>query len=155
MLCQQWNTFAAFLADMGERPPGLTLERIKVNEGYSPENCRWATRQDQSRNRRDTIMLTSRGVTKSLAIWADELQIKAQTIYMRLRRGLSDNQALAPEVSLQRRTTNRFITYDGKTLPIYALASITGISRKTLTLRVFYGWPDEKIITTPLRGRRT
>lgn len=53
-VCPQWNTFAAFLADMGERPPGKTLDRIDPNGNYEPGNCRWATPATQRWNIRPT-----------------------------------------------------------------------------------------------------
>jgi hypothetical protein len=52
-ICEPWLTFANFLADMGEKPPGKTLDRIKNELGYSKENCRWATPLEQGRNRRN------------------------------------------------------------------------------------------------------
>lgn len=64
------DSFAAFVADMGERPDGMTIDRIDGSKGYCKENCRWATPEQQTRNRRITRRFTIDGETKTVAEWA-------------------------------------------------------------------------------------
>ena len=51
-VCEHWGDFENFLADMGERPEGRTLDRTDNEGNYEPTNCRWATRSEQDHNKR-------------------------------------------------------------------------------------------------------
>ena len=62
IICERWGSFKNFYADMGEAPDGKSLDRIDNNKGYSPTNCRWATRKEQAQNSRHT-KLTDADVT--------------------------------------------------------------------------------------------
>jgi hypothetical protein len=98
-VCDRWlNDFHAFLSDMGPRPsPFHTIDRIDVDKGYSPENCRWATRREQARNRRVTQYVEIFG-HKYLAVdVALTIGVKTETIIKRANRGLSSEQILWPE----------------------------------------------------------
>lgn len=84
-LYERWHDFGNFLEDMGERPAGCkSLDRIDVNGNYEPENCRWATLQEQNFNKRTTRYLTHNGETKPIGKWAREYGICKSTIKSRI-----------------------------------------------------------------------
>lgn len=85
-VCDRWHDFEAFLDDMGQPPEGKTLERIDNAGPYAPENCRWATRMEQARNRRTSLMIEFLGQTKSLAEWCEVLCLDYQATWKKLRR---------------------------------------------------------------------
>lgn len=92
-MCSRWEKFENFLADMGERPEGRTLDRIDNDKGYEPGNCRWATAKEQAREKRRN--LTHNGITLSVTDWAAKLGIKQATLNARLNRhGWSVEKAL-------------------------------------------------------------
>lgn len=80
-VCERWNAFEAFLADMGERPEGMTLDRIDSAGNYEPGNCRWATTSDQARNTKRAVKVGD----KCLANISEETGIKYATLYKRLK----------------------------------------------------------------------
>lgn len=94
-VCDRWHRFENFLADMGEKPGGLTLDRIDNNGDYEPGNCRWATRKQQTRNTRRNLMLTYAGKTMCLADWASELGINRGTLWSRIKMGWSLERAFS------------------------------------------------------------
>ena len=83
-VCDRWAKFENFLADMGDRPGGCTIDRIDVNGDYTPNNCRWAVADTQNNNRRNTLHLTHNGVTKPLQHWAREIGMAPRTLRSRI-----------------------------------------------------------------------
>ncbi|MFA7176145.1 MAG: hypothetical protein WC114_02765 [Smithellaceae bacterium] len=96
-VCDRWKqSFAAFIADMGERPsPSHSIDRINTYGDYAPDNCRWATAVEQSRNTRRNRWLTFRGKTLLVGQWAEALGMSYGTIYGRLQRGWTAQEALS------------------------------------------------------------
>ena len=84
-VCERWDNFAAFVADMGERPPGHTLDRIDGALPYQPGNCRWATRAEQTLNREVTRMVLLNGEAMCAKHAAAKIGVSSKT----LRRALN------------------------------------------------------------------
>lgn len=94
-VCDRWHDFSNFLADMGDAPPGLSIDREDNGLGYSPENCRWATQTEQTRNTRRRVEYEHQAQRKSLIEWSESLGIKHERLRGRLRRGWSFEDAIA------------------------------------------------------------
>jgi hypothetical protein len=86
LVCERWLTsFSAFMDDIGERPPGTSIDRIDVNGNYEPSNCRWATVEEQANNRPDNRMLTHGVLTMTASQWARRLGVSCQLLDWRLK----------------------------------------------------------------------
>ena len=104
-VCDRWfNSFEAFLEDMGECPGSeYSIDRYPNNKGnYEPGNCRWATMRQQSRNRRTNHLVSINGETHCIAEWLEHFGIKKLTYYSRVRYGWSVVKALTTPVKIQR-----------------------------------------------------
>jgi len=101
-VCERWlNSFENFYKDMGKRPYKKSIDRIDNNGNYSPENCRWATKKEQSSNRRNNILIKYKDKTVTLAELARIMEISLSTLYYRYKRG----QNLFAEVRKQKKVT--------------------------------------------------
>ena len=94
-VCERWMDFANFHADMGERPAGLTIERIDVNGNYEPGNCRWADLTAQANNKRNNRTVEWNGVCKTLMQWSREIGIDRSKVRYRLDHGWPVEKAFA------------------------------------------------------------
>lgn len=87
-VCARWQSFPAFLADMGERPTALhTLDRLDNAKGYEPGNVRWATRQQQTRNRKSCRRIEFEGLSLPLVEWVELLGLDYTLVQRRISRG--------------------------------------------------------------------
>lgn len=94
-VCRRWHKFSVFFADMGERPsPDHSIERDENEAGYGPDNCRWATRKEQARNRRSTHLVDFRGRQMSLMEATELAGLPYHAVKKRIRRGWSPQLAL-------------------------------------------------------------
>ncbi len=94
VVCDRWQSFEAFLADMGERPPGRSLDRVDNAGNYEPGNCRWATPREQQANMRTNVFLEYDGARLIVSEWARRVGIDRGTIVARLARGWTVADAL-------------------------------------------------------------
>lgn len=145
-VCERWSKFENFLADMGHRPNGKTIDRIDVNGNYEPSNCRWATWKEQANNTRKNVRLTYLGRTQTISQWADELGIPRTAIRTRYYKGQSIDQILAvPKLEPE------LIIFMGKKRTYPEIAALVGIPYVTLRWRIRKGIPLKKAVVPPTK----
>lgn len=94
-ICKRWESYGNFLADMGERPTGTSIDRYPDKNGdYEPGNCRWATPKEQASNTRRNRMITWAGETMTMTETERRYGMNCSTLRARLRYGWSLDRAL-------------------------------------------------------------
>ena len=101
-ICKDWDDFDKFRkwaigAGYDENAPRgqYTLDRVEVDRGYSPDNCRWVDMKTQSNNKRETIYLSYNGETLTLTEWADRVGLHYTTLWKRYKEGFDTSQILS------------------------------------------------------------
>jgi hypothetical protein len=101
-MCEAWvNNYAMFAADIGERPKGMTLDRIDNDGNYEPSNVRWANRVEQANNRVTNVFITHEGITMTLADWARHKGWKYGLLGSRWKKGLRGDALFADPVYIR------------------------------------------------------
>ncbi len=115
-MCERWKIFDNFLADMGCRPPSMTLDRWPNKDGnYEPGNCRWATRKQQGRNTTRNRILIVRGITGCLEELAEYFGIDSGIAASRLQYGWDVESAFTmPVKAPDHDALGRFVKAQGR-----------------------------------------
>ncbi|MBL4940492.1 MAG: hypothetical protein JKY81_02370 [Colwellia sp.] len=90
-VCERWMDFVNFLADMGNRPEGCTLDRVDSKGDYEPGNCRWATIREQSLNRANVHTVEFKGEELTLSEISKKYGVPKTTVYRRWKQGVRDD----------------------------------------------------------------
>jgi hypothetical protein len=148
-VCDEWMGYVAFMewAKSNGYEINLTIERIDNNLGYSPCNCRWATRQEQANNTRRSLFITYNGQTKTLSQWSRKIGIDKGTLLYRIKHGWS------VEAAFSSKPTHKFdaITFNGRTQSIWQWSKEMKIKHSTLFMRLdSYKWSVKRALTTPV-----
>ncbi len=98
--------YGGFLADMGDRPADTSLDRIDNSRGYEPGNCRWASRAEQSRNKRGNVLVTIRGETACVGDWCKRFDIARGCVDYRISTGWDPEAALTTPSKAKKRGIN-------------------------------------------------
>jgi hypothetical protein len=153
-VCERWQSFLTFLADMGERPSDAhSIEREDNDGNYEPGNCVWATRDQQNNNSRNCHTLTHDGMIDTLTGWAKRLGCKAALLINRVHKGWSTAEVLAPPFVMTRpKRKSPLYQWHGESLSILELSRKTGVPRTVIAYRLSVGWSLDHALTAPRRG---
>src|ERR1041385_2809899 len=144
-VCERWHNFWMFIEDIGPKPGSdYQLERKNNDGNYEPGNVKWATTKEQTRNARYNKPMTVAGTTKIMSDWANGNGIPKSTLFNRLKRGLSHEQAIMKPI--------QFKADAGSVVPLgaRAIALERGIKIETLHSQIGRGWSLHDALNAPV-----
>lgn len=116
-VCKRWDLFINFLEDMGERPEGMTLDRVDSNKNYTKNNCKWSTAEEQQNNLSTNRCFLYEGVWYTIAEGTKKLKIHYRTLQSRIRNNWPNKIIDAP---LGTRKSD-YVDKDGELFPKWVL----------------------------------
>lgn len=137
-VCDRWQEFENFYADMGDAPEGMSLDRADNDLGYSPDNCRWATPVEQQNNMRSNTFVTYEGKTQTLAQWSRELGIPYSRLVYRHKNGWLPPELFSGD-NLKGKTVKHLVEFDGEIIPLKEASQRSGVPIQTLYWRLRVG----------------
>jgi hypothetical protein len=148
-VCEAWKTFSAFLADMGPRPPGTSIDRIDNANGYEPGNCRWATPKEQANNRKSNVFIEFQGERRTVAEWGERFGISRNTLLTRIKLGYAPPELFSPPEP-GRKTPRRMVVWRDQELCLTELSRLVGVPAARIGHRLDTGWSMEDAVKPPL-----
>lgn len=151
-VCERWlHSFDTFFNDMGVRPgKGYSIDRIDNKNNYSKENCKWSNWKEQSRNRGSfNLVYDYKGKKCCLSEIAEDLGINYRTLYYRIKRGLSFENAIKQDPYL------KLFSMNGVSKHLKEWCDEYNVEFKIVNSRIFNsGWDLNKALFTPVKKRK-
>lgn len=107
-VCERWQVFSNFLADMGERPVAMEIDRRDVCGDYTPENCKWSTLEEKGSKRKTNRWLTANGETRTLKQWEEHLGLDHVSLWERLKNWPLEKALTTPKVIRDKSEKTRY-----------------------------------------------
>jgi hypothetical protein len=152
LICERWlgkEGLQNFISDMSMGyDKELQIERIDNNKGYSPENCRWATRKEQARNTRRNKYYEYKGFVGTIPEFAEKYNLSLVMLESRAKRGWDIERIIEEPIQ------KRYLKYKDKEISLTDASKDFKISCTTISDRIARGWSVEKTLETPVRKLR-
>jgi hypothetical protein len=141
-VCKRWEkSFDAFLKDMGRRPSLFhSIDRKNNNKGYTPSNCKWATKKEQARNRSTNRVVGG----KTIVEWAEKNHMLPSTLASRLNKNMSLQEAIVKPL---RKTKRHDVEIGKQKQRVATVAKNLGIAPSTAYSRLKHGWTTIDAVT--------